>query len=209
MPVIVTAFPEAITNDEAEAQTAVLTSLFFKDKDRREKRAICVLHNHKWREIAERVQNFYSEGRGIDTHLVSYDEAKWMDNVRTLRCTHYLFFGMPQYERSRRSILRPRTPRSPVDGSSSEADFFTPTPYGSGNLKINNVVVVLLEMPQTLKDRNKLLGHYLEKYLKLSGVNKPPSVIAACALGVFSGEPEACVAQCQTVSSRGSLHTSL
>lgn len=184
----VTAFPDAITNDEAESQTAVLTSLFCKDKDKPEKRAICILHNHRWRETAERVQNFYSrDGRGIESQLVSYNEAKWLDSVRALKCTHYLFFGMPPYEKGRKGLLRPRTPRSPVDSNLAEAEFFTPVPYGNGSLKINNVVVVLWEMPQTMKDRNKMSGHYLEKYLKLYG-NKPHSVIAACALGVFVGE---------------------
>ena len=187
LPANVTAFPEAITNDEAELQTGVLTSLFCKDKDRGEKRAICILHNQKWRETAERVQNFYTVGRRIESHLVSYDETKWLDAVRVLKCSHYLFFGMPQYERSRRSLLRPRTPRSPIESNSAEAEFFTPSPYGAGHLKVNNVVVVLWDMPQTMKDRNKMSGHYLEKYLKLSG-NKPHSVIAASALGVFSGK---------------------
>ena len=185
------AFQGVISNEDAERQTERLIRLY-REKSKvgipdQNSYKICLLHDdRKWHHAAHDVNHWYTS-KGLPCHIHSYCDEGWFDEVQRLRASHYLFFGLPPFEKGKKGFLLKRTPRSPVE-SQQEIDFFTLGGGGSTNLKLNNVVVVLPEKISTKKEyRQKISGHYLEHYVKLDG-QKTPSVLAASALGIFIGE---------------------
>lgn len=184
------AFQGVISNEDAERQTERLVRLYLEKSvglpDQQNSYKICLLHDdRKWHHAAHDVYHWYSS-KGLPCHIQSYCDDGWFDIISKLKCSHYLFFGLPPFEKGKKSFLK-RTPRSPVE-SQQEIDFFTLGGGSPANLKINSIVVVLPEKISTKKEyRQKVSGHYLEHYVKLDG-QKTPSVVAASALGIFIGK---------------------
>lgn len=188
---LLSAFEGVISNEDAEKQTERLIRLFKTGKkDEAGKkdglRSICVLHDdRRWQHQANSVYCWYQDKK-LSCDYISYFKPGWLEEVKSRNFTHFLFFGLPPCDRGKKGFGL-RKAKSPIDNTQMEADFFTPTPQGTGNLHVNNVVVVLPEKIYTKKEnRQKIAGHYLEHYLKLDG-QKPSSVLAASALGVFAG----------------------
>ena len=181
------AFKQVISNEEAEKQVRVLTKLFIKTARGAGEKKICLLHNQQWLHTAKEVSNWYSDRR-IPVESVSYEEVRWLENVKQSACTHFIFFGYPAHERQKRRVLR--SAKSPIESSTAISAFFTPKDGGGsvGSRRVNEVVVVLGDKLSTRKDHKSRFGdHYLERYLKLH-FHKESAVVAASALGIFAGQ---------------------
>lgn len=184
---LLSAFEGVISNEDAEKQTERLIKLYQTGKkDGHHK--ICILHDdRKWQHTANDVYVWYTQ-KEVPCHIMTYCDEGWFSEVQRLKPSHYLFFGLPPFDRGRKGFVLKRTPRSPNDSSPIEMDFFTPGSITHHNLRLNSVVVVLPEKISTKREyRQKVTGHYLERYVKLDG-HKRPSVLASSALGIFAGK---------------------
>lgn len=182
------AFEGVISNEDAEKQTERLISLF-KAAARKDPihHKICLLHDdRKWQHAANDVHVWYNQ-KNVPCIIMSYCDDGWFSSLQQLKPSHYLFFGLPPYDRGRKGFLK-RTARSPSDNSPLETDFFTPGSVLHKTLRLNSIVVILPEKISTKREyRQKVAGHYLDRYAKLDG-HKRPSVLAASALGIFTGK---------------------
>jgi hypothetical protein len=143
---------------------------------------ICVLHDDsRWTLAANEAYSWY-KGKSLPCQIVSYFKSNWLDDVKSFQYTHFVFFGYPPFDCGKKRINFRRAVKSPIDSNQQEMDYFAP----SNNRPLNSVVVILPEKISSKKDfRQRMPGHYLDKYLKLDGT-KRPSVLAASALGVFA-----------------------
>lgn len=175
------AFEGVVSNEDAEKQTERLIRLYSTgEKD--ENRGICILHDErKWSHTASEIYAWY-HAKSLPCSIISYSKPNWLDNIKSSQASHFLFLGLPPFDRGKKGFSIKRPVKSPVDSSQAEVEFFS-----TKNCQLNRVIVVLPEKIPTKREyRQKISGHYLDKYLKLDG-NKRPSVLAASALGVFAG----------------------
>ena len=180
---MLSAIEGVISNEEVEKQTDRLLNLFKNKK-------ICVLLDRKWQHTAEKIHGWFQEKK-VEIELMSYATPGWIQEVKCGTYTHFIFLGLPPCDKRKRGPLRMiRQAKSPTtaDYSQMEYNFFTPAiDGGTGDLRVNNVVVVVRDPINTKKDyKQRISGHYLEHYLILDG-KKHPSVLSASALGVFAG----------------------
>ena len=173
------AFEGVVSNEDAEKQTERLIRIYSASK----RDEICVLHDdRKWPDVAREIRAWY-RSKSLPCSLTSYSKPNWFESIKgTTVPSHFIFLGLPPFDRGKKNFSIKKTVKSPVDGSQAEMEYFS-----LKNCVLNRVVVVLPEKVQTKREyRQKISGHYLEKYLKLDGM-KPSSVLAASALGVFAG----------------------
>lgn len=189
----VSALRDVISNKEAEQQLDTLTKLFHQRTQTSSGlgpgRKICVLYNELLGKIAQDVGGQFAN-RQIGVEHIAYDKnPKWFESARKSESTHFLFFGLPPFERLKKKRLK--SAKSPIDTAGVEYEFFAPSPpYRDTDLKVNNVVVVLRDPLTTRKDYHaQFKGHYLARYMVLN-TRQPPQVIAASTLGVFAGEEQ-------------------
>ena len=127
----------------------------------------------KAREIAAHLQKLK-----VQAHWIRYDNAhpQWLDRAKSEGCTHFVFVGIPPARRMRASRLG-----SASLGCTPEEEYMA-----KGRRKLNDVVVVQLQLPSTRADL-KDTSHYLERFLQLDG-NLSGVWLAEAALALFAGE---------------------